>query len=146
MQIRRIRENDREDYISLVKTFYDTDAVMHPIPEKYITDTFQELMRCDTFARCYIFEHEGKIAGYALTARTFSQEAGGLCVFVEEVFVLPEYRSMGFGSEFFSYLMRDEPDVKRLRLEVEEENPRAIALYKRMGFNFLEYLQMYKEV
>ena len=38
-----------------------------------------------------------------------------------------------------------EPQVTRLRLEVEEENVRAIALYKRCGYEVLKYVQMVKD-
>ena len=39
--------------------------------------TFNELMNSETYAQCYIFEKDEKRAGYALLAKTFSQEAGG---------------------------------------------------------------------
>ena len=146
MNIRRIENRDRERYLEMARTFYSSDAVMSPIPESYFEDTFDELMRSDMFARCYILEYDGKTVGYGLTARTFSQEAGGIAVFIEELYIDAEYRSKGFGSRFFEYLFHDEPNAKRFRLEVEDTNPRAIELYKRLGFDFLEYLQMYKTV
>ena len=32
-----------------------------------------------------------------------------------------------------------------MRLEVEEDNTRAVALYKKLGYNPLEYAQMIKD-
>ena len=37
------------------------------------------------------------MAGYALLAKTFSQEAGGLVVWLDEMYVRPAYRSKGLG-------------------------------------------------
>ena len=45
-----------------------------------------------------------KIAGYGLIAKTFSQEAGGMVYWLEELYILEEYRSKGLGSEYFRYM------------------------------------------
>jgi ribosomal protein S18 acetylase RimI-like enzyme len=43
--------------------------------------------------------------------------------------------------------MEDEyPSAKRFHLEVAEENTRAIELYKKLGYEILEYVQMIKEI
>jgi GNAT superfamily N-acetyltransferase len=104
-------------------------------------------MESDTYAKGYIMELGGKPVGYALTAKTFSQEAGGLVVWIEELFVLPQYRDKGLATEFFAYLKQNvEPHVARLRLEVSPENAAAMRLYERMGFEKLPYEQMVKEI
>ena len=38
-----------------------------------------------------------------------------------------------------------EKDVVRLRLEVEAENTKAVSLYKRLGYEVLDYVQMIKD-
>ena len=144
--IRKIKPSDREIYLKLAKEFYSSPAVLHNVDEQNFTNTFDELIRSDTYAECYLIEKESCIAGYALLSKTFSQEAGGLVYWIEEFFILPEYRSMGLGKEFFSFLNdRLNHNVKRLRLEVEKDNVKACALYKKLGFKELEYMQMYKE-
>jgi ribosomal protein S18 acetylase RimI-like enzyme len=141
--IRKIREEDKQDYIEMAKDFYASDAVDHNIPEKYITDTFDELMRSDRYAVGYIIECENRTAGYALLAKTFSQEAGGMVWWIDELYVKPEYRNSGLGHEFFSYLKEYRPNnVKRIRLEVEDSNKKAVALYQQIGFQSLPYSQM----
>jgi len=74
-------------------------------------------MRSDEYLECYIFEHGGAPAGYALLNKTFSQEAGGRVVWLEDLFVLPEYRSCGLGREFLDYLEKNVP-AARYRLEI----------------------------
>ena len=103
-------------------------------------------MKSDTYAELFILEWEGEIAGYGLIAKTFSQEAGGMVYWLEELYILEEYRSKGLGREYFGYMEEHkEEGVTRFRLEVEKENERAWKLYKRQGYDWLEYDQMIKE-
>ena len=91
-------------------------------------------------------EHDGDTAGYGLISKTYSQEAGGYVYWLEELYILERFRSKGLGAEFIKYLeATKEPGVTRLRLEVEEENTRAIALYKKLGYQTLNYIQMVKD-
>jgi len=141
--IRKIRESDKEKFIEMSKDFYSSDVVFRNIPEKFHFDAFEELMRSDEYAECYIFEVEGEIAGYALLAKTYSREAGGNTVWIEELYVLPQYRGKGIGTKFFDCLFEKIP-AARYRLEVEPENERAVKLYKEKGFYYLPYQQMIK--
>jgi ribosomal protein S18 acetylase RimI-like enzyme len=143
--IRKINRNDRNIYLELTKRFYETDAVLEPIPEKHRIDTFEELMRSDEYAQCYILESENNVAGYALLSKTFSQEAGGIVVWLEEFYVTDEYRGRGLGKEFLSYMEKNIP-AARFRLEVEKDNFKAISLYKRAGFSYLPYIQLKKDL
>ncbi len=140
---RPIERRDREDYAEMVRAFYATDAVIEPIPLSYIERTFDELMRSDVYAQAFMLEYDGKTAGYALLAKTFSQEAGGMVVWVEELYIKEDCRGNGIGSRFLKELVAALPDdVRRVRLEVERENERAVKLYESLGFEFFEYDQM----
>lgn len=145
--VREIRKEDYQLYMDLSREFYDSEAVLHTIPESYREATWKEMMRSPEFVRGYILEKDGAPAGYGLTSRTFSQEAGGKVVWLEELYIRPEYRCHGLGKEFFRYV--DEkiaPEVKRLRLEIEPENLRAKKLYLSLGYEDLPYAQMVKDV
>ena len=145
IEIRKIKNTDRELFLSLQKEFYQSDAVLHPIPDSYYANNFTELMRSDVYLMGYFFEIDGKNAGYALLSRSYSPEAGGIVIWIEELYVLPEYRSMGVGSRFFAFLEKELP-AARYRLEVEPDNDRARRLYGRQGYESLPYLQMIKDI
>ena len=68
-------------------------------------------------------------------------------LWLEELYLRPEARNQGLGSEFFDFLRRYGASLgaRRLRLEVEEENTGAMRLYARMGFAALDYRQMIRE-
>ena len=105
-------------------------------------------MRSDRYAEGYVAEQEGAVIGYALLAKTFSREAGGKVMWLEEMYILPEYRSHGIGKAFFSAIeeQAEREGFARIRLELEANNMRARALYERLGYRELEYKQMVKEL
>ena len=142
--IRKINETDKDFYINTVKAFYNSDAVLHSIPEKNIIKTFNELIKSETYAQCYIFEKDGEKAGYALLAKTFSQEAGGEVLWIDEIYILPEFRSKGIGSNFFNFI-KENSNAARLRLEFCPSNQKAIEVYKRQGYLPLQNEQMIYE-
>ena len=144
--IRKVMPQDKEMYLSLTEKFYQSDAVSHNIPLENRLNTWDEIIRSDEYADCYFVIKDGDVAGYMLLAYTFSQEAGGKTAWIEEIYILPEFRSMGLGNELFDFIKAEiEPDCARLRLEVEADNIRAKKLYKSLGFKQLEYEQMIRE-
>ena len=120
---------DRELFYSFADQFYNSEAVMHPIPTDYHVKAFEEMMRSDVYIEGYIFEFEGKPVGYAMTSKAFSHESGGITLWVDELYIKEAYRSKGLGKEFFSYIHGTASAfAARLRLEVEPDNLRAIKL------------------
>lgn len=145
--IRKITPSDKELYLKLTDEFYKSDAVMHRIDSENFELTWQELMRSSDYTECFIIEKDGETAGYMLLAYTFSQEAGGKTAWIEEIFILPQFRSKGLGKEAFAFIKNNiEPQCARLRLEVEDDNVKAKKLYASLGFEMLEYRQMIKEL
>lgn len=143
--LRKITPNDRETYIALSEEFYSSDAVSHSIPVEFHKNSFDELMRSDEYIECFIFEQNGETAGYALIAKTFSPEAGGVVVWIEELYVRESFRGKGLGKAFFKYMEENYP-AARYRLEIEPENLRAKKLYSSLGYKELPYAQMIKGV
>ena len=133
---------DRAVYLQLAHDFYRSEAVAHTIPDSHLARTADALETGTPFAAAYMLESDGQIAGYALLALTWSQEGGGLAVWVEELYVLPQFRGQGLGTAFFADLQRLYPNAARFRLEIEPDNERARALYEKIGFQLLIYQQM----
>lgn len=131
---------------AMMDEFYHSDAVLHPIPASHYGRTVQELAKGSPYAKAYLFEHDGETAGYALLAVTWSNEAGGVTVWVEEVYVRPQFQGKGIGKAFFTFLHQAwEGKAVRFRLETEAENDGARRLYQRLGYEEFPYLQMVRE-
>lgn len=141
MTMRKITREDREAYLNMAHNFYHSEAVLHPVPDEHFARAFDEMMRSEDYLLGLIFEMAGRIAGYALLVKTYSQEAGGTAVWIDEIFVLPEFRGQGVAKAFFAELRSLVP-AARYRLEIEPDNLRAEKLYRGVGFDELGYKQL----
>ena len=143
MHIRRFTRGDRETYLALAAAFYaDSDAVDHPVPAHHAARTFDALMNGTPFADAFLAAEGGKPLGFVLLALTWSNEAGGLTVWIEELLTLPEARGRGVGRALMDKIRQTHPDANRFRLEVTRGNTRAINLYESLGYKVLPYDQM----
>lgn len=143
--IRKITAADRAQYLQMAYDFYHSDAVLHAVPDEYFVRAFDEMMRSEDYLMGLIFEIDGKTAGYALLVKAWVQEAGGPTVWIDELYVLPQYQGQGIAKGFFAELEQLAPAL-RYRLEIEPDNLRAEKLYKNMGFTELGYKQMVKDL
>ena len=145
--IRKFVPEDREDYIRFSTEFYNSSAVDKPVPREHFEQGFDEMMRSDVNVQGYMVICDGNNVGYCVTMKTYSVEAGGITIWIDELFVLEEYRSKGLGRELFKYIEENgDKKLRRIRLEVELENGRAISLYKKMGFEPAPYDGMWKTI
>ena len=145
--IRKMTSADKEFYLKFTDDFHHSDAVLAPIDTACYERTFQNAVSDSPYVEGFVFERDGKVIGHSIIAFSFSTEVGGECLWVEEIYVLPEYRGLGTGKEFFAFLKETYKNkVRRLRLEVEEENEGAVRLYKSLGFKFLAYDQMIYDI
>jgi hypothetical protein len=147
MVFEKIRKADREEYLAMEHDFYHSPAVLHPIPDENHKLTFDVLMEGSPYTVCFMFRSDDKkeVYGFALLALTYSNEAGGIVVWLEEIYVKPEHRCKGITGEFFKFIEKEYADAARIRLETEPDNERAVRLYERNGFAKLGYSQMYKD-
>ena len=92
----------------------------------------------DTFAGFLAFDAHQQCVGAITVSESFSIYAGGRMGIIQELYVLPEYRSNHIGSK----LIREVENLARTRgwrrLEVGAPNPakweRTVSFYKREGF------------
>lgn len=143
LKIRKMESRDTEAVIGMMETFYASPAVMTNGSRQIFVNDAAECVGESPFLDGIIFEEDGEIAGYAMIAHSFSTEFGRRCVWVEDLYILPEYRRRGIGSEFFAWLEKSFPG-QAVRLEAERENSAAIALYEKCGLRELGYLEMIK--
>ena len=76
-------------------------------------------------------------------AKSFSTEFGRPCIWLEDLYIKEDFRGSGIGSLFLEFIGKKYPQAV-LRLEVEEENGRAVKVYEKNGFSVLPYMEMKK--
>jgi ribosomal protein S18 acetylase RimI-like enzyme len=55
-------------------------------------------------------------------------------LFIARLYVLPEFQRQGIGERLMEESHRAFPEIKRIQLDVEEQNPKARAFYRKLGF------------
>ena len=124
----------------MMRVFYASPAVQSNGSDEIFENDIRTCIEGSPYLEGYVFENEGQLLGYAMAAKSFSTEFGKQCVWIEDLYMKPESRGLGIGSKFFEYIA----DVV-VRLEVEEENERAVHVYKKAGYEVLPYMEMIRK-
>jgi GNAT superfamily N-acetyltransferase len=92
------------------------------------------------FYFCLIAEHEGAPAGFALYFFNYSTWMGRPGLYLEDLFVHPEFRGLGIGKALLQKVaaIAVENNCPRLQWEVLDWNTPAIDFYRAMGAEFLD--------
>lgn len=141
--IRDMIEQDRETVLAMMRVFYTSPAVLSDGSEEIYNKDIDYCVGENPYLEGYIFEENETVQGYAMVAKSFSTEFGKPCIWVEDLYMKPEYRGLGIGSQFFRFLEEKYPEAL-FRLEVEAENDRAVKVYTKCGFEVLPYMEMKK--
>lgn len=120
----------------LVETWHATyDAIYGPERVTAITDEWHSIASLKArLARPnseFLVADDGKrIGGVA-----FAESAdGGELVVLKQLYVLPGLQGRGIGGMLLDEIIESFPEARAIRLEVEEQNIRAIAFYEANGF------------
>ena len=141
--IRNMTKEDKPEVFEMMRTFYTSPAVYTDGSEEIYSDDIDNCINANPYLEGYIFENSNEIQGYAMIAKSFSTEFGKQCIWIEDLYIKEEYRGLGIGKMFFDFITKKYTDCI-FRLEVEEENERAVKLYKKCGFTVLPYMEMKK--
>ncbi len=145
--IRKMTENDKSAVFDMMRVFYNSPAVFSTPSDEILMKNISDCVSELPFIEGYVFEENGQIIGYSMVAKSYSTEFGGICIWVEDLYLVAEYRHCGIGTKFFKYIQNIYKDtVVLLRLEVEEENKNAVKAYEKNGFSKLPYIEMIKKI
>lgn len=141
--IRLMNREDKTSVLDMMRVFYASEAVLSNGSEEIFVSDIENCVNDSPYLEGYILEEDGEIQGYAMIAKSFSTEFGKPCIWIEDLYVKEPYRGMGLGSGFLKFIVDKYPGCL-FRLEAEQENARAIAVYEKCGFEVLPYLELKK--
>jgi GNAT superfamily N-acetyltransferase len=134
MSIREATPKDLPLISSLVRELAEYEQLAHQAVATE-ADFADSLFGPSPKAHALIVEHEGKPAGFAIYFYNYSTFLGRPGLYVEDVFVRPEFRRNGFGRALFKYLAQKAVAEKCGRFEwsVLDWNEPAIDFYRSLG-------------
>lgn len=141
--IRNMTINDKAEIISMMEVFYASPAVYTNGSRKIFSNDIDACISENPYLEGFVIENEEEIQGYIMVAKSFSTEFGKPCIWLEDLYIKEKHRGFGLGKRLLEFVANNYTDCI-FRLEVEAENERAIALYKKCGFSVLPYIEMKK--
>jgi GNAT superfamily N-acetyltransferase len=139
-------ETDTQEVFAMMRVFYDSPALIHKSSDAVLRRDIEACLSDSPFVEAYIFEADNETIGYSMVSKSYTTEYGGLCVWIEDLYLKEAYRGRGFGTQFFAFLELRYPEAVRFKLEVEQENETAVATYRKNGYAISEYFLMTKEI
>ena len=87
------------------------------------------------YAEVLIAEYRDKPVGYALYFHNYSTFTGRPGIYLEDIYIQPHVRGMGFGKSLLSYLAKTAVDMNFTRVEwsVLDWNEPSIQFYRSIG-------------
>lgn len=99
-----------------------------------------------TYGFYLVADVDSKPAGCLMVTREWSDWRNGEFLWVQSVYVAPEYRRMGVYRSLYQHLKKSAaPNVCGFRLYVEHNNERAQSTYRELGMDATHY-QLFEEL
>ena len=119
----------------LVETWHDTyDPLLGPEKVAEITNRWHAVeMLTEQIdspdALFLVAEHSGRLIGHA-----FARMPQSRVLFLSRLYVLPAWQRQGLGARMLEAMVERNPEAVQMCLNVEAENGKGVAFYRRHGF------------
>ena len=137
-QIRQAIPDDVADIFNLIKALAEYEKLTHQVTGSK-EDLSNHLFGSRVYAEAIVAEVDREIVSFALFFPNYSTFLTKPGIYLEDLFVLPEYRRQGIGKAMLSYLgkLAVKRDAGRLEWSVLDWNESAIAFYQSIGAEVL---------
>lgn len=125
----------KKSLIPLIFGLYQADAAGEKITLTKIEKTITAFQENSSLGTIMMALEDDQVIGYAILINYWSNEYGGIIIFIDEFYIDALHRGKGIGTKFLRYLIEEKfIDAVAFALEVMPGNTRALELYKRLGF------------
>lgn len=145
MIIRQAKESDSASIVNfqLAMAMETEQLQLHqPTVEKGVAAVFADSSK----GIYYVAESENMVVGSLLTTFEWSDWRNGTVLWVQSVYVLPEFRSKGIFSKLYKHiqaLVLSSADLHGIRLYADLSNISAQGVYEHLGMT-AEHYRMYE--
>jgi GNAT superfamily N-acetyltransferase len=145
LRLRFAQEPDLELILELIRGLAEFEKLAHEMVAD--AETLRRSLFADRrMAEVVIAEYGEAPAGFALFFHNFSTFLGKPGIYLEDLFIKPEFRGQGIGRSMLAFLARlaVERGCGRLEWAVLDWNRRAINFYRSLGARAMEEWIVYR--
>lgn len=139
LTIRFAEVDDTADIFSLINELASYEKLSHLITTS-VDELKINLFGKEKFVEILIAEYDNKIVGQALFFKNFSTFLGKPGIYLEDLYVKPDFRGKGIGKALLEKIISiaKERNYGRVEWSVLDWNESAIDFYKKMGAEILD--------
>jgi ribosomal protein S18 acetylase RimI-like enzyme len=107
-----------------------------PFDEGEVRRPLKKFLAHPELGRVWLIQDQEKTIGYVILTLSFSLEYRGVDAFIDELYIEPHWRCMGFGRQAMQHVESQARalGVNALHLEIDRGNDAANELYRRTGY------------
>jgi len=127
-------ESDSAALLTFMRAYYAFDG--HGFDEQKARVAMTTLLGDPKLGRVWLILDGEAPVGYVVICFSYSLEWLGRDAFVDEFYLLAEYRGRGWGSKTMAFVedAARSLNVRALHLEVVQQNATALQVYRKLGF------------
>ncbi len=139
LHIRPVRSHEPALVLGLIRELAEYEKLGHEVVATE-RDLYAALFCEKPVAECIIAELDNAVIGFALFFHNFSTFVGKPGLYLEDLYVKPEFRGQGFGKKMLAHLanLAVQRDCGRFEWAVLDWNAPAIRFYQRLGAQMME--------
>lgn len=126
--------HDVDRLLEMMTDYYAFDHI--PFDPEAARRAVRQLLADPGLGRAWLIESAGGAIGYVFLTFGYILEFGGKDAFVDELYLIPAFRSRGIGGQALTFVETEarKLGIRALRLEVSRDNLQALELYRKRGF------------
>ena len=145
MQIRSATIDDISIILQLIKELADYEKARDEV-EATEVDLANTILAKDAKAHCEVIEVDGEVVGMAIWFLNYSTWQGKHGIYLEDLYIKPEYRGRGYGKALLKHLAAicNERGYGRFQWWVLDWNSPAIEFYRSLGAEAMSEWTVYR--
>lgn len=139
LRVYDIQEQDCENLLFLIKQIAIYEKMLDQVTAT--KESLYQSIFIDKRAHVLMIEYDGKAVGYMLYFFNFSTFTGSANLYLEDLFILQEYRFLGIGKQMFQILasIAMKNNCQRIDWVCLNWNEPSLRFYKKIGAHALDF-------